>query len=98
VTPEGLEAWQRAYINHRIRVRAEERRWMAECITLQDQYGYPHGQLGPHLTRKGSPMYQAALDELNPPATGDQAAFSTPGGTWFAADAAAYLPPCEMEE
>jgi hypothetical protein len=96
VTPEGLEAWQRAYINHRIRVRAEERRWREECRRLKDRHGYPHGELGPHLTRKDSPLYQAALDELDPP--GETFFVQAQDGTWLACDAKHYLPPCEMEE
>jgi hypothetical protein len=89
---EAVEAWHRAYLEHRRRLDAENRRYKAECAALRERYGPPAGAATVRPAG-GSAHYQADFDGLDD--TDDQAMFSSPSGEWFSADAAAYLPPCE---
>jgi hypothetical protein len=92
---EAVDAWHRAYLDHRKRADAERRRYAAECARLRELFGAPGTSHGNRMSWPREAWHQAAMDELDPPDTGDQAAFSSPSGEWFSADAAAYLPPCE---
>ncbi len=91
---DAVEAWHRAYLEHRRRLDAENRRYRAECARLRELSGPPGGAANLR-TSGGTGWHQADFDALDPPGSDDQAAFSSPSGEWFAADAAAYLPPCE---
>lgn len=96
---EALWAWHSAYLEHRRRVRAETARYAAECARLRDQHGPPGaGSSDRSEVLSDRPAwYQGDLDELDRLPDDDEVIFRRPDGTWFAADAAAYLPPCEME-
>ena len=95
---DAVWAWHRAYLDHRIRVRAETARYAAECMRLREEHGPPGGQSSDRSEKAADrpAWYQPDLDEADPPPTEDEIIFRQPDGTWFAADAAAYLPPCEM--
>lgn len=91
-------AWHNAYLEHRRRLRAETARYAAECMRVRGEHGPPAGSaLGQGMSWPREAWHQAAMDELDPPDTDDQAAYSSPSGEWFDKDAAQYLPPCEME-
>jgi hypothetical protein len=92
----AIWAWHNAYLGHRRRLRAEAARYAAECQEVRGEHGPPAGTDLP-IGRKTS-WHQAGLDELDPPRGEDEVIFARPDGTWFAADAAQYLPPCEMAE
>ena len=91
---EAVEAWHAAVLEHRRRLDAENKRYAAECAALRERFGPAAGAANVR-TSGGSRWHQADFGALDPPDTGDQAAFSSPSGEWFSADAAAYLPPCE---
>ena len=38
---EAVEAWQRAYLEHRRQVRIEAARYAAECAALREEFGPP---------------------------------------------------------
>ena len=91
---DAVEAWHLAYLEHRRQLRLENSRYAAVCAELREMFGPPSGT--PHgETFPAAAWHQADFGGLDD--TGDQAVFSSPDGTWFAADAAAYLPPCELE-
>jgi hypothetical protein len=93
---DAVIAWHNAYIEHRRALRAEAARYAAVCVMLRERFGPPAGApRGEAFPAQA--WHQARLEDLDPPDTDDQAAFSSPSGEWFAADAAAYLPPCERE-
>jgi len=93
---DAVVAWHNAYIAHRRRVRAEAARWWAECAALRDRFGPPGTDQGGRAVFPAQAWHQADFDGLDD--TDDQAVFSSPSGEWFPADAAQYLPPCEMAE
>ena len=99
MTDEGIWAWHTAYLEHRVRVRAETARYAAQCQEIRDQHG-PPGTVSPdrsEVSARRPAWYQGDFDELDYDLSDDEVVFRQPDGTWFAADAAAYLPPCEME-
>jgi hypothetical protein len=91
---QAVEAWHNAYREHRKQLAAESRRYAAECAALRERSGPPSGAVAPAV-RHSVAWFQLAFDELDPPDTGGQAAFSSPSGEWFDKDAAQYFPPCE---
>lgn len=90
-----VQAWHLAYIEHRKALRAEAARYAAVCVMLRERFGPPGTAQGNRMSWPATAWHQASLDDLDPPDTDDQAAFSSPSGEWFSADAAAYFPPCE---
>src|SRR4249920_3052009 len=93
VNDDAIWAWHNAYIEHRKRVRAEAARYAAQCAGLREQHGPTGGGSSDRSEKPGSrpAWYQAGFDELDPPPDDDGIVFRRPDGTWFAADAAAYL-------
>jgi hypothetical protein len=95
---EALEAWHRAVLEHRRRVAAERHRFAVECAVLRERFGYAATMIPARATGAGGVRwYQPGFDELEVPPDDDQVVFTRTDGTWFAADARAYLPPCETE-
>lgn len=97
---EAEEAWHLALLEHRRRVRAESCRYRAECARLRELSGPPAGAANLRPAGESPRWHQADLDDLarEDPVSDDEAVFRTADGTWFAADARWYLPPCEITE
>jgi hypothetical protein len=93
---EAVDAWHRAYLEHRRRLDAENRRYKAECARLKELSGPPAGAVTFRPAGE-SRWYQAGFDDLAraDPVVDDEAVFRAADGTWFADDARWYLPPCE---
>lgn len=94
----AIWAWHTAYLEHRKRVRAETARYAAQCAEIREQHGPPGGGSSDRseVSSARPAWYQGDFDELDDDPSDDEVTFRQPDGTWFAADAAQYLPPCEM--
>jgi len=61
----ALDAWVAAYAEHRRRVRAESRRYAAQCRELHERYGPPAGSMSWGEIDARLAWAQAALIELD---------------------------------